>query len=171
MNYKMDWEKVENIIGETVPECLKIILTCSGYNTRLSLSEISVENVYRIEKAINDSSGVIQTMSCCYADVYKNRDVFELLPGHISFLCALSAKMKTVVDQKTESTIDFPFILRQLVLTYETNKERNKFHAIYNDSIKYFSTYIFLLGGRACYEFLRSNLPIPSTSRICEFDR
>lgn len=110
-------EKVENIIGEPVPDCLKIILTSSGYNTRLSLCEISMKNISRIEKAINDSSGIVQSIKCCYADVYNNQDVFELLPGHISFLCALSSKMKTTFEQKNECTIDFPFFLRQMVLT------------------------------------------------------
>lgn len=45
----MDWEKVENIIGEPVPDCLKIILTSAGYNTRSSLCDISVESAHRIE--------------------------------------------------------------------------------------------------------------------------
>lgn len=49
------------------------------------------------------------------------------------------------------------------------NADKDKNHAQYSDSIRFSATYVFLLGGRSAYEFLNSNLPLPSTKTIRKF--
>lgn len=48
------------------------------------------------------------------------------------------------------------------------NQGKSKNARQYNDAIRLFSTYIFLLCGRTCYETLSKSLPMPSTKTICK---
>lgn len=73
-----------------------------------------------------------------------------------------------VVMQNNDEQTEYSVILSQLIKTAERNKNKSKHANYYSDTIKYFSTYIFLLCGRTCYETLCRNLPIPSTKTICE---
>lgn len=67
------------------------------------------------------------------------------------------------------SSNEYSFILNEMIKTAESNMYRDKNHVIYSDTIRYFSTYVFLLCGRSCYEMLRSNLPLPSVKTICKW--
>lgn len=83
----MNWSDVEKIVGECIPTCVKTILSTCGYNTRMSLQNISLQSLLKIEEHINKySRGVIQTLNCCNAEIYKQQNVFKLLPGHVDLL-------------------------------------------------------------------------------------
>lgn len=79
----------------------------------------------------------------------------------------LTFSQTDVTDSNIElDTGKFSVILTELLRTAEQNFKKSKHANQYNDIIKYFSTYIFLLCGRTCYETLHKNLPIPSTKTI-----
>lgn len=61
-------------------------------------------------------------------------------------------------------------VLNELLKCSDENAQKNKHWAQYNQIIKDFFTYIYLLGVKNCYETLKANLPIPSTKTICKFD-
>ena len=67
-----------------------------------------------------------------------------------------------------EKEAGFSVILKELILTAIHNGNLSKNNAEYSDIIRYFSTYIYLIGGRSCYEVLSQNLPLPSRSTICK---
>lgn len=60
-------------------------------------------------------------------------------------------------------------MLSKLIESANTNRNKSKNAYQYDDIVKNFATYIFLLCGRTCYETLNKNLPIPSTKTICRY--
>lgn len=119
---------------------------------------------------------VIQELECCHADVYKTQDQLKLLPGHRDFLLSISKykfgaskEFGSKVLQESEQKSALPVVLQAMIETSQQNAGINKHHAHYNDLIRYFATYAFLSAGRSCYEFLRSNLDLPSTKTVCKF--
>lgn len=81
-----------------------------------------------------------------------------------------STNMITNTDSNNDEVIEqYSVILTELIKTANKNKNRSKNGYQYEDIVKYFSTYIFLLCGRTCYETLNKNLPMPSTKTICKY--
>lgn len=195
----MLWSKIEQIIGENIPMCIQKILLCCGvtllcgYDTMLSLQSISVETVNRIEKHVNEHRNIIQDINCCHETFYKQQTVFKFLPGHCDLLITLSSALS-----KTRSKIDFnsgtqneskcesvnqafnfaqavehhpnlSVILKEMIKTALRNAKYVKNSAQYTNIIRYFATYIYIIGGRSCYEVLYKNLPLPSVSTVCKF--
>lgn len=166
----MDWTKIENIIGESVPNCIKKILFACGYNTIFSLFNISRESILEIENTMNRSFRVISEFDCCYAKYYQEQSVFKLLPGHIDFILALSQYgLKSLEDSNCDDT-KLPFFLRELMQTARRNAVKGKNHAEYSNSMRFIATYIFLTSGRSGYNFVYNNLPLPSISTVSKFN-
>lgn len=163
----MDWQKLETVIGETVPSCLKKVLTVCGYDTFSSITGIQNESILDIEKIMDGNfHATIQSFDCSHADYYKNLAEFKFLPGHSDFLRGISKYKFTTVQNEYSRNTEYQPIL-QGMLDY-LRQSTGKTHAKYSDLIRYFATYIFLKAGRSCYEFLRINLPLPSSKTICK---
>lgn len=170
----MNWIKLEKIIGESVPDCVKTFLSACAYDSFLSLQNISLESIEEIERHMNNCPEKIESLKCCHSSAYKSQDEFKLLPGHKDFLLSISKYKFNLdsahkVDSKDTRNATLPVVLRAMVEMCMQNAGTNKHHSQYNDLIRYFSTYVFLLAGRSCYEFLRSNLELPSTKTVCKF--
>lgn len=56
--------------------------------------------------------------------------------------------------------------LSSLMKTAKENSKKDKLGKRYDSTIKMFSTYLFLIGGRLLYETLQLNLPLPSTTTV-----
>lgn len=175
----MFWSKVEKIIGDVIPNCVKTILTSCGYDTMMALKNISVNSATQIEIHINEqrkTTDIIQKLDCCNSETYKKQNVFKLLPGHRDFIlslpkliishqqCRLNSDESLI--QAIERHTGVSVILRELVRTAVQNAARNKER--YSDIVRNFATYIFLLCGRSCYDVLYENLPLPSISTVCK---
>lgn len=192
---EMVWLRLERILGESVPICLKKILISCGYDTLTSLKCISMESIIRIEKHVNEcESNIIQELDCCHHEFYQTQNVFKFLPGHCAFLLMLTKSINhhyghTCLEFSSENQYEsFEFaepmthamtkavnrhaglstIMKELIHTALQNETVAKTHAQYSAIVRYFATYIFLLCGRSCYEVLYNNLPIPSISTICK---
>lgn len=192
----MFWLKVEEIIGENIPMCIKKILLSCGYDTMLSLQNISLGTVERIEKHVNEHiCNIAQEFDCCHKDFYMKQTVFKFLPGHCDLLITLSRVLSNStcnreqdpvyqldhgrnIEPKYESlhftnTIknhpSLSVILKELIMTAVRNGLKGNTNSQYTDVIRYFATYIYIIGGRACYEVLYKNLPLPSVSTVCKF--
>lgn len=169
----MNWLKIEEIIGEPLPICIKKIMSSCAYDTFMSLKSITLESCVEIETHINaNSRSIIQDLDCCHSDYYKKQDQFKLLPGHRDLITSLS-KIDLVSKDNCGNSYDvthkskFSCVLEELIKTAIENADRDC--PKYGDTIRWFATYIFLLCGRSCYEMLNHNLPLPSTKTICEY--
>lgn len=165
----MVWNKIENVINEKFPECVKKILSLSGYNTLSSFRKINSESITQIERTINTYfREQICELTCCHSAYYINQKEFEFLPGHRDLILSLPEYLPPIGDfaedftQKTE----FTPILNSMIESAQQNANRDVNR--YEDVLRLFSTYTFLLSGRSAYEFLNQNLPLPSTRTICE---
>lgn len=169
-----DWSVVDKAIGEKFPLCLKKILSTSGYDSLPSIQELCENKLNEIEKYISDfGSSVINELNCCHSQEYKNQTQFRLLPGHRTLLSILPRKInemhEQIANEKTLLSQDIPVILSELVKTEKKNSKKGKNHAEYSDILRYFSTYIYLMSGKCCYETLNANLPIPSNKTIRKY--
>lgn len=65
---------------------------------------------------------------------------------------------------------NFSEILKLLIATAHQNNNMNKKNGYrFSEGIIEFSTFIFTLGGRWCYETLQANIPLPSLSTISRY--
>lgn len=138
---------------EEIPNEIINILTSSGFDNILALSELTKEDISDIEK-------------CCDK---------ILLPGHRKFIIALGKRAKdfesSLGNIKKKGKVDISatsFILQELLKTAAQNANVNPKQHRYSEVIQWFATYVFLIGGRSAYEFLASNLPLPSVSTVCK---
>lgn len=93
--------EVEDIIGECIPICIKNILLSCGYDTVLSLENISIVNLKEIESHMNTHCrDVIQKFDCCHGEFYKAQTNFKLLPGHRSLILAVSKHIQKHFNEK-----------------------------------------------------------------------
>lgn len=177
---------LENFCGQKVPECLKFILWKSGYDSVISIKRISEEKITKIEQHIQKKRKVILSQLDDADDTtvieYKKQEVFEFLPGHRDILldlpktinnmqeCFRKDNLVNVLESNNVNGImtEYSVILDEFLKTARRNKDRSKNAHQYDDIVRYFATYIFLLCGRMCYETLNHNLPIPSTKTICK---
>lgn len=180
----MDWCIVEKIIGETLPECIKLFLSLCGYDTLTSLSYFSRECLTDIETHISKNLDQIQLLDCCHAEIYKAQNHgFSLIPGHRDLVLAVSEQISIhLATQKNQHKTScnnlneviqrhasLSVIMKELVKTSLQNAELSKNNAEYSDNIRFFATYVFILCGRSCYEVLRKNLSLPSVSTVCKY--
>lgn len=186
----MIWSKVEKLLGENIPECLKKMLSFSGYDTILSLKNISVQ---KVEKHVNEHGhDLIQMLNCCHHDFYKNQTIFKFLPGHCDFMFELSKCVQHYHDHYIDSSTEahpekhpdntneplifaelvkqksnFSIIFKELIQTAIQNETCDKNNARYSDMVRFFATYVYIIGGRSCYEVLCQNIPLPSRATVC----
>lgn len=189
---KSEWARIENFVGHNVPMFLKVLLWRCGYDSMVSIKQISSVTIDKLEQYIQKKRNqIVPEILLELENVgdndnslmeYKNQKMFEFLPGHReTLLCLRSNIEKMQLKSVSESedcdevmaysatdTIEYSVILKELIKTADKNFKKSKHAYQYNDIIKYFSTYIFLLCGRTCYETLNKNLPIPSTKTICK---
>lgn len=165
------FSSLENIIGEKIPESIIFILTETGYDSRLALKRITAEKITGIEDHINAdianlSYGLVGTR-------YENVRPFKLLPGHRALIESLPQYLDEVIltgePAAHHQSNEFTQILKLLIESAEINTSREAKGRRYNECLKYFCTYVYLMCGRACYETLSANLPLPQASTICTY--
>lgn len=186
-----EWADIENFVGHKVPMFLKILLWKSGYDSMISIKEISHDAIAELERYIQKERLLNEIFSNSFSDNtsdnddsingYREQEIFAFLPGHRSFLLNLPRYIQNMqleavnnstngIESTSKAASEYSRILTELVQTAKANVNKSKHAYSYNDVIKYFSTYIFLLCGRTCYETLNKNLPIPSTKTIRKFE-
>lgn len=193
-----EWADIENFVGENVPMFLKLILEKTGFDSLLSVKHISSESIAELEQYVDNQRNeiILEILShlekCGHYDmsyeIYKEQTVFKFLPGHRTILLSLPDNIKSMQSNNlarpvsglthgngsdeslsvSEHPGQYSLILTELIKTARRNANKTKYAYQYNDIVKYFSTYVFLLCGRTCYETLNKNLPIPSTKTICK---
>lgn len=189
MENKNDLDKLEQFIGDVIPTSLKILLQSCGYDTLLSLKQITNEKINAMEQfiqiqrdkfvrkldGINDTAAAVYTEQEHFVFLPGHRDILLNFPKHItemqrSMHSRTTFAMSNESLENNEQQVEYSYILTQMINTANKNMYKSMHANQYTEDIKYFSTYIFLLCGRTCYETLYKNLPIPSPKTICEYE-
>lgn len=137
----------------------------SGFDTNLSLQNIVPETINDIEEYINENPIILKKTS------YKDVNTFKFNPGHKRFILNLPKKISgplKTTEKEEFIPSDFSFILQNLIETAKQNSSRHPKGFRYSEVIRHFSTFIYLQCGKACYEALSANLPIPQANTICK---
>lgn len=162
-----------------LPICLRKILVFSAYDSENSLRLLDEVKISEIERYISECGrSVIDELDCCHSEKYKNQTTFRFLPGHRSILLNLSKHahefFEISVDQKyrlnEQSNESYSVVLSELIKTAQNNSRKHKNKASYSEIIRYFCTFIYLTSGKACYEILHQNLPIPSVKTVRKYE-
>lgn len=156
-------EDIFSNVNVVLPKYLTEILKKTGFDSILSIQNINEKALQDLEKYINKNKSILDGIEL--PDTYVTSEEFIILPGHKQIILNLS----TILRDQEEKEIS-NFILTELMtLLVDCAKQNfgNEPHQNrYNDIIRYFSIYIFLMSGRACYETLSHNLPIPHATTI-----
>lgn len=166
------FSEIEEILCETIPKPLIYILSESGFTSKLALKTINKEHILQIEIFIETnyeklSSGLV-------GSIYENRRPFKIIPGHCAFILSLPAYVNQVKNvkktflEKSRCPNIFSFVLRTLIEIAEKNAGRDPKGRRFDESIQHFATYLYMMSGKACYETLAANLPIPQSNTICK---
>lgn len=151
--------KLEQHIGYAIPELIKKVLKAAGFDSITTLQLLTEESIKDIENFVNENS------------IEESSKQFKFLPGHRALLLNLAKKVQMIDNEKTElvhQNSDLSVLLKSLVEVAKSNANKNPKGNRYSDLVKYFSMYIYLLSGKACYETLCANLPIPKAETICK---
>lgn len=104
--FSICWEKLEKILDEKYPECVKFLLECAAYNTLGSLKRIDEAKIGEIEAYLSENqSSWINDLSCCYNEEYKNQEKFHFLPGHKPILRGFADQIKQMNDLKQTTSV------------------------------------------------------------------
>lgn len=168
------WIDFEKFVGE-IPNDTKEILTVCGYDNLIALSEIDDKEISVIENYVNQNGKIHPKIQ----QVLQRRDleIFSFLPGHRKLLNTLAQKAKQKLSSEKESASNktsdcdlsnATFIMKELINSMRDNANIPVTGHRYSEAIQWFGTYIYMLSGKAAYEVLCNNLPLPKDSTICK---
>lgn len=157
---------------------MKSILLFSGFDNIESFENINNESVDGIEKYFNENleSGR-EILPKCHA-AYQSDKLFRLLPAHratILNIPKIISDIGTDIKQHQKQQIDecetnpaFSNVLKEFIKSalnnYGNPSPRNR----YSNVLINLSIYTLIMGGKALYEALSANLPIPAPVTVCQ---
>lgn len=160
---------IEKQNNDKIPESVIYILYKSSFDSKIALKSITDDSINSIEEYFNDN---FEELIDGLVD-YKRDRPFKLLPGHhalIRNIPELMNQANTVEMNPVHSSNEFSFVLKWLIETVEKNVGKAPKGRRFCENIQLFATYLYLITGRASYETLSANLPIPKTNTIRELD-
>lgn len=163
------WDDFQLFLGEKIPRIVIEILIAAGYDSAISIADMNSEQIDEIEKFANQKLKSMLKDS----ELYSGSDVFSFLPGHRKLVIALGKHVKKYVSSKEEKPKDFDLshastIMKELITSMNENANVAPSRRRYSEIIQWFSIYIYIHSGRAAYEILSSNLPLPQVATICK---
>lgn len=156
--------------------CLKLILINSGYDNLKSLLCITDEKLTMLEKYVEKNRSVTEKIACDHAKSYgfsygtsNSSDQFQFLPGHRAVLLDWCQNKLPKIEASNTFTIKnaaFSPILREMISSALSNHSKppnvHRFSKILMD----FSIYMYIMVGKASYDILCANLPLPKSKTI-----
>lgn len=171
------WCNFQTFLNKNIPSCLIKLLVDSGYDNAFSVENLDLEHLIDMEKYIQDNMmDTIHGFNCCYSTNYQQQKLFRFLPAHRSLILGLKEKVKDFISSEMQPSIEsaseiakYSKIFGELIATAQKNIRVPPHGHRYSDVIKYFSIYVYMVSGRACYDMLSNNLPLPKSSTISKY--
>lgn len=158
------WKDFECFVGQDIPCAVVQILKSTGYDNSAALAGIDDKEIKSIEEYVNKN---LQSL----AEKYTTVKPFAFLPGHRKLLITLGKKaemykplVKPSIHKKNQS-----FLMKELIESDQQNGNRASTARRYSNKLKEFSSYIYMMGGKASYEILSANLSLPQAATVCEY--
>lgn len=153
-------------------QCLKAMLKECGFDCSLALKCINKECIEDIENDIRDKSDFLKNLPKCHGKLYGGQSCFKFLPAHRLLLLKLPEIVENLYNETHLFTVNnesFSNILKELINSALNNSSKAPQGHRFSDILLNFSMYVYMISGRASYEFLSANLPLPKVSTIREF--
>lgn len=166
------FSELSEFLNETIPPDIVSILDRSGYDTKTALMALDDEAIDQLEQYIRENKSVLQNTS------FQTGGIFKFKPGHRKLLLELPKRIQNMIgntDRKANEpgnvshSSKFSYILNMLINTAKVNSDKEPKGSRYHETIRYFATYIYIMCGKACYETLSANLPLPKAQTIRMF--
>lgn len=84
---------MEKFNKEKYPECVKCLLTAAGFDSQLSLKDITEAKLASAEQFLTKNRHLINDLECCYSEQYKEMADFQFLPGHKSLIMSIPSRL------------------------------------------------------------------------------
>lgn len=158
--------ELKNKMGVELPKCVVDILKICGFTNRLLLENINSEAVDQIEQFCNQNRTLISEIMI--GSIYENMQLFKFVPGHR--LLILNLPKYCEENKKANCGIPNEFlpsdstIMRAIKENAAVNFDRAEAGKRYNDISKFYAIYLYLMGGKALYESICANLPLPKAA-------
>lgn len=155
-------------LGIEIPKIIVKILEESGFNCKATLILLNADSIVEIENYVNENRAIL--VGTNYETIFP----FKLLPGHRMLLRNIPQYVEQLKNSEGKSepnmdTSQYPYMLKCLIETAESNANKSKKGHRYNDTIRYLAIYVYQMCGKSLYEMLSANLPIPAPSTIHTF--
>lgn len=159
-----------NSIWDNFPccECVKRILINSGYDNIPSLMCIESEQLKNLEKYVEENHLINEEITCEHEKLYSKMTNFEFLPGHRAALLDW-CQNKLTCSKSNTFTVEheaFSPILREIISHALSNHRKPSNSHRYSQLLMDFSIYMYIMAGKACYEILCANLPLPKAGTV-----
>lgn len=152
--------------------CLKSILINSGFDNRASLKCMNSNLISEIEKDVENDRSFLENLTCDHKNRYLNHNKFEFIPGHRALIidwCENDLNSDDRNDVFDKNHPAFSYILKELIDSAMQNYKKHPNTRRYSNKLKDFCIFLYIMAGRACYETLSENLPIPKAGSICKY--
>lgn len=146
------------------------------------MKRLNEENIIVLEKYVSTNLKHLLE-NTVYSDF--ETDNFSFLPGHTNLLLTLpdcirkfemndKTRKPNVAAQNSNFNLDslpLSFLMKELIRSGIDNSSKDARHRKFSSVIQSFATYVYMMCGKACYEILSQNLPLPQANTICKLNQ
>lgn len=165
------WQKWEGC------QCIRHILFENGYDSLHSLRLLDETSLVSVENCVNeDRQRILQTIpQCVHSKTYLEQNSFKFLIGH---KIALLKWCKALDENEPQSSLSSTFslhnsafspILRDMIIAALGNFDKPPNRRSYSSLLMDFGIYLYIMVGKASYEIIAANTPVPKAKTICEY--
>lgn len=162
----------------TACQCIKRILIATGFDNEASFGILKESVLNELYKSVDEN--IIESFECqhkeIYKEMYRKQNQFNLLPGHkVQILQLATGQSKKQNAMKSDDDLFsinagfFSPIMREIVHSAKSNHNKHPNARRYSDLLTDFSMYNYIMAGKACYEVLSANLPMPKAGTLRNF--
>lgn len=118
-------------------------------------------------------------LNCDHVELYKQQEKFTILSGHRALLLnwCQNIQVQGQNNEPTEPSFEtfilnhpaFTPIMRVIFLTTLRNHKKSANARRFPDVLMNFSIYIYIMAGKASYEIICANIPLPKAGTISKF--
>lgn len=145
-----------------------------GFDSPQFLDCIDEKNLDDLEKYVDQDRTILENpnLKCQHISIYVNQSKFSFLPMHRIILLNWSSHF-TNSKESDQNLINiehpaFSPILRAMIRTALSNYDKYPHNNRFPELLFDFSIYLYIMSGRACYETISANLPLPKAGTVGE---
>lgn len=143
-----------------------------GFDSCLAMKGINNECIQEMEKYLHDKSEFLKNLPKCHGNLYGGKSNFKFVPAHSLLILKLPEILENLHNESHLFSVNddsFSKILKELINSALHNSIKVPQAHRFSDDLLNFSMFIYMMSGRASYEFLSANLPLPKVSTIRKF--